>query len=284
MAYWNLPLPEDQHNKSELQAIIRGSERRIPNVNALKGHQLAEIVKRMQKGLRLHLHGDSTYDELYAEVQESSQHMLPGGKPTRKDLVDVLDAFESERTFHQFTDLPPELRQHIYAYTFSYNDSAYHVQQPAIARASRLLRTESLPVFYEVNRFGLHMERTGPRQLMTDYWPFYVSNVHIAMMRRLEVNLLTDKTRVRIKIDLPTPRGDALEIAVWSLTPEKYMTTQALRQCQQLVECQIRPVVEALLQSPGIDSFTTREIAQIALSVPLSTYMTGAKPNERLRI
>ncbi|KAK5127365.1 hypothetical protein LTR85_006704 [Meristemomyces frigidus] len=290
--YWELALPEQLYNKSELQALVREStERQIPNLSALKAHQLAEIVKRMQKGLRLHLHGDSTHEELYAEV-EAADVELSNAKATRQELIAVLDTIESQRTFHQFAELPPELRQRIYTFAFSYSDNASHLQQPAVSRASKLLRTECLPVFYEVNRFGLDVSREGgwrgtrtcTRQLLMDMWPYYISQEHIAMMRCFEVDLLTDKSRVRVKIGLPTARGETLAITVWSITPEKYMTAPGLRQCQQLVDQQMRPVIEGLLRGPGIGKFTTRELGVIALSAPIPIEINGAKPKDLLRL
>lgn len=88
--YWELPKPDQLYNKSELQNFLRESERaqRTPSLfKGLRGHQLAEIVKRMQKGLRLHLQGEFSYDELYAEY-----HDLGGvlsRKPTKQELIDV---------------------------------------------------------------------------------------------------------------------------------------------------------------------------------------------------
>ena len=69
-----------------------------------------------------------------------------------------LEQADDEATFDRFSDLPPELRQMIYAFYFkSFHrfGLSIHKNQPPITRASRETRRESLPLFYEYCDFAV---------------------------------------------------------------------------------------------------------------------------------
>ncbi|KAK3626901.1 hypothetical protein LTR56_019527 [Elasticomyces elasticus] len=201
---------------------------------------------------------------------------------SRRSTIAALEEAAAKRTFHRFLDLPPELRERVYWFTFSYSDHAYHLQQPAVSRVSRLVRTESLPIFYKTNRFGVNIRRgndglhTGyyrsgllPRQTIVELWPTWVSQEHIALMRYFEIILYGERgEKVRVKVDLPSLSGKKpLHIRVWSIVPVKTMTEGNMQQCQAQSETQMRPVLERMIKKPGVGYFGTREVQQMALSV-----------------
>lgn len=79
---------------------------------------------------------------------------VPSGKA---ELILVLENADDNPHFEGFSELPAELRVRIYEFHF---ESAYErgtflgpPGQAPITRVSRLLRKESLPVFYDVVRF-----------------------------------------------------------------------------------------------------------------------------------
>ncbi|KAK4610446.1 hypothetical protein CLAFUW4_13729 [Fulvia fulva] len=80
----------------------------------------------------------------------------------RADFIAQLNTDDDNRTFHGFAKLPPELRVHIYTWLFlSYGEETGGLElpvQPPITRVSRLLRKESLPVFYQTCTFQLRLE------------------------------------------------------------------------------------------------------------------------------
>jgi len=184
-----------------------------------------------------------------------------------------------------------------YEFLFLFHDAGYHCQQPAVVRTSRLVRNESLPVFYETNRFPFDIGRIGrgfgswPRQQMTEVWPFYIEEKQIAQMRHFEVKLYSEKSRLRIKIDLPskaslataTARGDGGSVAedmwmeVLSMRPENVMTKHYLDICTHAVVAQMRPTIDRLLHDPGPGKWGTREVVQMALSAPETVSCIGAK-------
>ncbi|KAK3628215.1 hypothetical protein LTR56_018729 [Elasticomyces elasticus] len=275
MPYWSLPNPSDVlTNRMELLATLRC----YPKVewSSLKHksiQDLAALLGRLQAGLLLvgHLH----MIKIRNLLSQEQRARVRGGMGVSRQYIALMDQDTRDRTFHRFLDLPPELRQRIYNYTFSYSDNAYHLQQPAIARVCRLLRTESLPVFYKNNRFGIMVERTPypsqgvmlRRQALADVWPTYILLEHVAMMRYFEITLkcTVDPTcRLRVKIDLPSLKGDVpLLIQVWSVSPESM--AEHLRQAQFQVEQKLRPLIESLLKGRSEARFTLREIQTMAL-------------------
>ena len=63
-----------------------------------------------------------------------------------------LEKADSEATFDRFTELPPEIRQIIFQYYFESlpsSERALRKYQPPITMVSRLIRAESLPLFYD---------------------------------------------------------------------------------------------------------------------------------------
>ncbi|KAK5698586.1 hypothetical protein LTR17_023537 [Elasticomyces elasticus] len=101
--------------------------------------------------------------ELRTFVEDRRITVPEGTKLTSKrTCVDLLEADDKERTLHGFMDLPPELRATIYGRHMATNPQNLRCPvQPPVTRASRLLRTEALPVFYESHTFDVHLHRRG---------------------------------------------------------------------------------------------------------------------------
>ena len=75
----------------------------------------------------------------------------------RRDMVEALiasDKLEARRTFEGLVRLPPELRVYIFKMAMdAFDEPLFLPVQPPITFANRLLRTESLPIFYSRCRF-----------------------------------------------------------------------------------------------------------------------------------
>ncbi|KAK5676035.1 hypothetical protein LTS10_011324 [Elasticomyces elasticus] len=271
--YWTHPAPTRVLNRSEIQPILRDEYKLDLKFNAYKNEQLANILERLQLGLL------KRSDDAYQLQQLITAKDLPPRDPAesltnyRQRLVASLDTKPKRRRFRRFLDLPPELRQRVYEYAFSYSDNAYHLQQPAISRVSRLLRTESLPIFYKCNRFGITVRRQKRHsgllwQNLLDLWPTYIRKEHLAMMRYFEVTLENTGTKhaLRVKIDLPSLKGDEpLSVKAWSVKPEKH--SDQLQTCQAMIKWQMEEVIEQLLDSQVNGRFGTKEVQLMALSV-----------------
>lgn len=78
----------------------------------------------------------------------------------RKVMIDLLKTADDQQTFDKFQDLPPELRERVAKYYLrEFSSALIFPTQPPLARASRLLRKEVLPLFYQRCTFELHFER-----------------------------------------------------------------------------------------------------------------------------
>ncbi|KAK4976823.1 hypothetical protein LTR42_002868 [Elasticomyces elasticus] len=123
--------------------------------------KLAFYISRIQRGQLYYQHCNDR--ELRTFVKDRKITVPEGTKLTSKrTCVDLLEADDKERTLHGFMDLPPELRVTIYERYMATNPQNLRCPvQPPVTRASRLLRTEALSVFYESHTFDVHLHRRG---------------------------------------------------------------------------------------------------------------------------
>lgn len=76
--------------------------------------------------------------------------------PDRAVFVEILERADREWNFSRFTDLPPELRERIYAmYMDEFPKKLTFPNQPPLTLTCRLLRREALPLFYRSTCFSL---------------------------------------------------------------------------------------------------------------------------------
>lgn len=146
-----------------------------PVPKSAKKKVLFEALYRKQLGLPSY--HSSTNDELrkFIKHRKIDASAVIKGKTigTRNELVKLLESADSRRTFPKFLDLPPELRNRIYELHFSDMRTAYAPTQPPITRSSRLLRQESLGLFYATCRFTAVVQKssrnTWTRELHTEH-------------------------------------------------------------------------------------------------------------------
>jgi hypothetical protein len=75
-------------------------------------------------------------------------------------FMEKLAFADANETFQRFSELPPELRVRIYEFYFNSFGVLNQPAEPPIGRVSRLLRTETLPVFYDVCEFRMDLTET----------------------------------------------------------------------------------------------------------------------------
>lgn len=91
-----------------------------------------------------------------------NRHLTPKVK-TISSLSNTLEQADDEATFDRFLDLPPELRNTIYAMHFSDFDTVPEIHhQPPIALASSQLRKETRELFYSCGTFRVSVHRDYP--------------------------------------------------------------------------------------------------------------------------
>ena len=69
--------------------------------------------------------------------------------------MEILEEADENMGFERLLDLPPELRVLIYGFYFDSLPKLREPVQPPLSQVSRLLRQESLPVFYSTCTFKL---------------------------------------------------------------------------------------------------------------------------------
>jgi hypothetical protein len=138
----------------------------------------------------------------------------------KRDLVKMLMKADDERTFTKLFNLPPELRTTIYSFyicDFGKDTKSSGLQalwapaQPPLAKVSRMLRREVLPVFYNQCRFRITLNQTknASRRLCFDANSnFFLSNIskeHFKVIRQMEIGFYDESEKNKyfiIRIDL----------------------------------------------------------------------------------
>ena len=132
------------------------------------GYQVSTAVPRDDLA-RLTLHHNSGYvnyftctdEELQKFVVDRGMQDTARRTPNRKGLIKKLLNADKNPSFTLCLDLPAELRNQVYDfYTESLTTEPVHCPiDPPLARASRLLRAESLPIFYKTCTFLFILEQ-----------------------------------------------------------------------------------------------------------------------------
>ena len=77
-------------------------------------------------------------------------------------LLETADERHAHATFERFASLPPELRVRIYELYFESLGIISCPSQPPISRVSRMLRMESLPIFFQTCRINVEVDLAEP--------------------------------------------------------------------------------------------------------------------------
>ena len=184
--YWKLLNHKLSHNtKAYNKAVLNNGNYKFPASATVA--RLAEMMNRCERGF-LSYDGCQPRELKTFCIQRSIQ--IPGaGKTTKAQLVEVLEAADEQAEFSRFQDLAPELRVNIYKLYFLSLPMLEEPTQPPISKVLRLIRQESLPVFFETTTFIVKI-------IKNPWWnsvfnePEYFSNMpenHIKKIRSLSI-------------------------------------------------------------------------------------------------
>lgn len=127
--------------------------------------RLAYLFTRAQRGMI------SYYRRPVADLRKfCTARGYSFGKGLKKEkFVLMLERADEDAKFPRFLELPPELREMVYGYSFEvslrsdgkeWRESPYHLAAPPVASVSRLVRKESLPLFYAGGTLDIDMVAT----------------------------------------------------------------------------------------------------------------------------
>ncbi|KAK6431209.1 hypothetical protein LTR95_012633 [Oleoguttula sp. CCFEE 5521] len=88
-------------------------------------------------------------------------------KMLKDDLIEHLRELDKSKSFHQFMDLPPEIRLLVYSYPLTYNES--RTAHTGILRASKHVHSEAAPVLYDSASFEVSMSEGSARLAVGDH-------------------------------------------------------------------------------------------------------------------
>lgn len=160
--YWRLS-NHDSTSVKELRKRLR-SVGCTPNSRITK-EALVEFTHLVERGLLCY--DPCTKSELlsFAKARKVEIETNEG----RKSLIQKLKDADENATFEKILDLPAELRNHIYeAYLAEFAEQLDCPSQPPLARTSRQMRAEVLPLFYGTKTFRFHVTKRFKRNNDTD--------------------------------------------------------------------------------------------------------------------
>ena len=176
-----------------LQGILGGLGVHAPR--STRRPRLEELYNRRLRGL---LH----YEPLPVITlrRYCAQRSLPSGIDlTKIELITELEAEDDEGVFDRFTALPPELRVRIYRLYFKSFNALHAPEQPPITRVSRLLRGESLPIFYQSCHFRIVIMAGTKPSLSADSQKFFdaIPAKHLKQTQWLTVDCQISRRIIR---------------------------------------------------------------------------------------
>ena len=121
----------------------------------------------------------------------SSSHVEPDMGLTKLSYIKQLQRADDPRTFRQFTALPRDVRLIVYEFamlSFPAHEDKDAISQPPITQVSRLLRSESLPLFYQTMRIKIRLIPSHGRFHMntrTAQWLSAQTKERLMRVRRL---------------------------------------------------------------------------------------------------
>lgn len=165
--YWELAryefVKKDRECTTQRSQRKRMAERHLLTHGAIAPgkatlERLMELVRRVDRGLLIYDNCDTSELRNFADARAIQCPQIR--KPAKMAMVALLERADDDAQFTRMLDLPPELRVRIYEYYFAglscyfgfgqdSGSAPFRHKQPPITLASRLLRQESLDVFYD---------------------------------------------------------------------------------------------------------------------------------------
>ncbi|KAF7186707.1 hypothetical protein HII31_11939 [Pseudocercospora fuligena] len=196
--YWRLKTPPISPERYR-HYLRRRVERHLPGPELSK-QQYAEHIARYQHH-RL-LYKKCSLEELKRFAHDRGLAVTNSSRREIAKFTSMLTDADSNSCFHHFMDLPPELRLVIYEHHFAaFAGRLTYPSQPPLARVSRGLRLEVLPVFYQQCRFTITYQsrNAGPpfrATLETHAFLSTISYAHFGKICNIKIDIYAADLRV----------------------------------------------------------------------------------------
>lgn len=145
--YWKLPSHEDlTPNQLRTQLAIR----RFPTRQCLDETRLQYLLSRAERGMISYENCEIA--ELQTFCTQRKITAVTGKTRSKSALIALLESADENQVFTGPFDLPAEMRNLIYEYSFDLFDlERAFLPPPPLAAANRLLRSEVAPLFYDLH-------------------------------------------------------------------------------------------------------------------------------------
>ena len=264
--YWLLPSPDPHVKNAALRSELQGI-----GYKPKKSASRADLVALLKHAHLGHICYDNcAFDELKRFALDRGLVSKKAG-PASARLVSLLLKADMNPTFNRFSDLPPELRVRIYnLYMADFSISSFqHPVDPPLTRTNRLIRSESLPIFYQrctfrlaisgQARYTLRVIPSSRKFLRT------LSALKLRHIRHLEIFL-------SIIFDLDLTEADELTRARISFSPAMESYDLSFSQSvarpwrpglgaeNPAVEAKLRGVFDGVVSRGGADKLQARDL------------------------
>ena len=203
--YWKLDSGNRLRSRGLRENLAEGNFAVLKSVNNTR---LRALYVRFQRGL-LSFEGMPSHELRFYAAQRG---LTVAPTATPNSVKAQLEQADENATFDRFTDLPPEIRQLIFQY---YMDSTLanrkpkSIYQPPLTMTSRMIRRETLPLFFdcwepELSSIGSEMSVTAPYKLRpSPTTARFLQSTPIHRLARLKSFILTfNDLQFRVAIDL----------------------------------------------------------------------------------
>ncbi|KAK5718940.1 hypothetical protein LTR17_015531 [Elasticomyces elasticus] len=166
-----------------LRVLLRRSDRRLRSYECLTDAELRQLCQEHEVSVELNA--------------------------TANDMKSALQHADDKMTFPRFLKLAAELRVLVYSHYVKDLEQGTLAMQPPLTMATKQLRKEALPVFYDTHRFGVHskvldngaFEYLVPSDL-TRAMMQGISDANLAQMRKLRVYVAAVVPAAECDVDL----------------------------------------------------------------------------------
>lgn len=146
--YWRF---KDYRDVTATNLKVKLESTAYSRLNITTKRNLFHYVRRLELGLLCYYNCSTKELKRF----QTDRHIMPS-RTSRNQIIEALESGDATPSFTRYLDLPAELRSRINElYLNELPRVLAPCAQPPLTRVCRLIRNESLPLFYSIIRFEL---------------------------------------------------------------------------------------------------------------------------------